>query len=149
EEQRQLALVDTLTELPNRAAWDERLEVEVARWQRYGGELLLAVLDVDHFKRINDDFGRLAGDRVLKIIAGELRKRLRKTDFLARFGGEEFVLLIPGTPLEGGVQLLETLRAAVEACPFHFRGEPVTITLSGGIAEFRNDEATDATFEQI
>ena len=65
---------------------------------------------------------------VLKIIAGELSKRLRKTDFLARFGGEEFVLLLPGTPLEGGQQLLETLRAGVESCPFHFRGEPVTIT---------------------
>lgn len=148
EEQRQKSLTDPLTGLPNRAAWSERLDLEIARHQRYGGQLLMAVLDIDHFKRINDGYGHLAGDRVLKIIAGELQKRLRKTDFIARFGGEEFVLLIPGTPLEGGVQLLETLRAAVEACPFHFRGEPVTITLSGGIAEFRNDEATEATFER-
>ncbi|WP_313337983.1 GGDEF domain-containing protein [Stutzerimonas nitrititolerans] len=148
EEQRQLALVDTLTELPNRAAWDERLEVEVARWQRYGGELLLAVLDVDHFKRINDDFGRLAGDRVLKIIAGELRKRLRKTDFLARFGGEEFALLLPHTPLPEGLRLLDTLRQGIEQCPFHFKGEPVTVTLSGGLGRFAEGETLEQVFER-
>ncbi|MGA4320297.1 diguanylate cyclase [Ectopseudomonas hydrolytica] len=148
EEQRQKSLLDPLTGLPNRAAWSERLELEVARRARYGGELLLAVLDVDHFKRINDGYGHLAGDRVLKIIAGELHKRLRKTDFIARFGGEEFVLLIPATPLEGGMQLLETLRAAIEACPFHFKGEPVTITLSTGLAEFRDGESAEAVFER-
>ncbi|WP_313223084.1 GGDEF domain-containing protein [Stutzerimonas nitrititolerans] len=148
EEQRQLALVDTLTELPNRAAWDERLEVEVARWQRYGGELLLAVLDVDQFKRINDDFGHLAGDRVLKIIAGELRKRLRKTDFIARFGGEEFALLLPHTPLPEGLRLLDTLRQGIEQCPFHFKGEPVTVTLSGGLGRFAKGETLEQVFER-
>lgn len=148
EEQRQLALVDTLTELPNRAAWDERLEVEVARWQRYGGELLLAVLDVDHFKRINDDFGHLAGDRVLKIIAGELRKRLRKTDFIARFGSEEFALLLPHTPLPEGLRLLDTLRQGIEQCPFHFKGEPVTVTLSGGLGRFAEGETLEQVFER-
>lgn len=148
EEQRHLALVDTLTELPNRAAWDERLEVEVARWQRYGGELLLAVLDVDHFKRINDDFGHLAGDRVLKIIAGELRKRLRKTDFIARFGGEEFALLLPHMPLPEGLRLLDTLRQGIEQCPFHFKGEPVTVTLSGGLGRFAEGETLEQVFER-
>jgi diguanylate cyclase len=148
EEQRQKSLLDPLTGLPNRAAWIERLELEVARRQRYGGQLLLAALDIDHFKRINDGYGHLAGDRVLKIIAGELSKRLRKTDFMVRFGGEEFVLLIPATPLAGGVQLLETLRAAIEACPFHFKGEPVTITLSAGIAEFHDGETPEAAFER-
>ncbi|MGA4633405.1 GGDEF domain-containing protein [Pseudomonas solani] len=148
EEQRQKALSDTLTGLPNRAAWSERLELEVARWKRYGGELLLAVLDIDHFKRINDNYGHLAGDKVLKIIAGEIAKRLRKTDFIARFGGEEFVLLIPATPLEGGQQLLDTLRSAIEQCPFHFKGEPVTITLSGGLVSFVEGEKDEQTFER-
>ncbi|WJN59502.1 GGDEF domain-containing protein [Pseudomonas sp. SO81] len=146
EEQRQKALTDPLTGLANRAGWAERLELEVARWRRYGGELLLAVLDIDHFKRINDGYGHLAGDKVLKIIAGELLKRLRKTDFLARFGGEEFVLLVPSTPLEGGQQLLETLRGAIESCPFHFRGEPVTITLSGGLTAFLPGESSETAF---
>ena len=148
EEQRQKALIDPLTGLPNRAGWSERLELEMARWKRYGGELLLAVLDIDHFKRINDNYGHLAGDKVLKIIAGELAKRLRKTDFIARFGGEEFVLLIPSTPLEGGQQLLQTLLDGVEQCPFHFRGERVTITLSAGLTAFSNDEDSDKVFER-
>ena len=148
EEQRQKSLLDPLTGLANRAGWNERLELEMARWQRYGGELLLAVVDIDHFKRINDNYGHLAGDKVLKIIANELRKRLRKTDFIARFGGEEFVLLIPATPLEGGMQLLETLRGGIEACPFHFKGEPVTITLSAGISSFANGEFGAQVFER-
>jgi len=148
EEQRQKALVDALTGLPNRAAWNERLEVEGARWQRYGGELLMAVLDVDHFKRINDEYGHLAGDKVLKIIAGELAKRVRVTDFIARFGGEEFVLLMPSTPMEGGLKLLDVLRTAIEACPFHFKGQPVTITLSGGLAAYHPGEVAEQVFER-
>ena len=148
EEQRQKALIDPLTGLANRAGWSERVELEMARWQRYGGDLLLAVLDIDHFKRINDGYGHLAGDKVLKLIASELSKRLRKTDFMARFGGEEFVLLIPATPLAGGQQLLETLREAIEACPFHFKGEPVTITLSGGITAFSSGDQVDQAFKR-
>ncbi len=148
EEQRQKALIDPLTGLPNRAGWGERLELEMARWKRYGGELALAVLDIDHFKRINDGYGHLAGDKVLKIIAGELAKRLRKTDFIARFGGEEFVLLIPSTPLEGGRQLLQTLLDGVEQCPFHFRGERVTITLSAGLTSFVSGESSEKVFER-
>ena len=148
EEQRQKALCDPLTGLPNRAAWSERLELEVARWQRHGGDLLLAVLDVDLFKRINDGYGHLAGDKVLKIIANELQRRLRKTDFIARFGGEEFVVLLGATPVVGAVTLLEQLRAAVAACPFHFKGERVVITLSAGLAAFAPGEDADTVFER-
>ncbi len=148
EDQRQKALTDPLTGLPNRAALSERLEQEVARRHRDGGDLLLAVLDIDHFKRINDDFGHLAGDKVLKIIAGELRKRLRQADFIARFGGEEFVVLLPATSLEAGRQLLERLRAAIAACPFHFKGEPLSITCSAGITAFEGNEAGEVVFER-
>lgn len=148
DEQRQKALSDPLTGLPNRAAWSERLELEVARWQRYGGDLLLVVMDIDYFKRINDNYGHLAGDKVLKIVAGELAKRTRKTDFIARFGGEEFVLLVPGTPSEGGAQMVEMLRQAIAACPFHFKGEPVTITLSAGLSAFAPGDTPEAVFER-
>ncbi len=148
EVQRQKALQDPLTGLPNRAAWNERLEIELARQQRYGGDLLLAVIDIDHFKRINDGFGHLAGDKVLKIIAGELHRRLRKTDFIARFGGEEFVLLLPGTAVDGGEQLMESLRVAIEACPFHFKGEPVSITLSAGLTALLSGEPSDVAFQR-
>jgi diguanylate cyclase len=148
EEQRQKALIDPLTGLPNRAAWSERLEHEIKQWQQYGNTLSLAMLDLDHFKRINDNYGHLAGDKVLKIIATVLRKRLRGADFIARFGGEEFVLLLPATPPAVGAKLLETLRAAIEACPFHFKGERVTITISMGLASFRAGEHSDLVLKR-
>ncbi|WP_323165417.1 diguanylate cyclase [Pseudomonas bubulae] len=143
EEQRQKALIDPLTDLPNRAAWGERLQYEVDQWQKNGNPLLIAMLDLDHFKRINDGYGHLAGDKVLKIIATQLRKHLRPTDFIARFGGEEFVLLMPDTPLSAGLHLIEKLRAAIQACPFHFKGEPVTITTSIGVSAFRPGDRSD------
>ncbi|WP_460130470.1 GGDEF domain-containing protein [Pseudomonas sp. H1_D05] len=148
EVQRQKALIDPLTGLPNRAAWSERLEHEIKQWQQHGNTLSLAMLDLDHFKRINDNYGHLAGDKVLKIIATVLRKRLRGGDFIARFGGEEFVLLMPATPPAVGAKLLETLRAAIEACPFHFKGERVTITLSMGLATFRAGEHSDLVLKR-
>jgi diguanylate cyclase len=148
EVQRQKALIDPLTGLPNRAAWSERLEHEINQWQQHGNTLSLAMLDLDHFKRINDNYGHLAGDKVLKIIATVLRKRLRGSDFIARFGGEEFVLLMPGTPPAVGAKLLETLRAAIEACPFHFKGERVTITISMGLAIFRAGEHSDLVLKR-
>ncbi|MBV4548380.1 GGDEF domain-containing protein [Pseudomonas triticicola] len=148
EEQRQKALIDPLTGLPNRAAWSERLEHEIQQWQQHGNTLSLAMLDLDHFKRINDSYGHLAGDKVLKIIATVLRKRLRGSDFIARFGGEEFVLLLPATPPAVGAKLLETLRAAIEACPFHFKGERVTITISMGLAAFRVGEHSDLVLKR-
>jgi diguanylate cyclase len=148
EEQRQKALVDPLTGLPNRAAWSERLDHEISQWQQHGNNLLLAMLDLDHFKRINDNYGHLAGDKVLKIIASVLRKRLRGTDFIARFGGEEFVLLMPGTVPAAGAKLLENLRASIEACPFHFKGEPVTITVSMGMTAFKPGEHSDMVLKR-
>jgi diguanylate cyclase len=148
EEQRQKALIDPLTGLPNRAAWSERLDHEISQWQQHGNTLLLAMLDLDHFKRINDNYGHLAGDKVLKIIASVLRKRLRGTDFIARFGGEEFVLLMPDTAPTAGAKLLEKLRASIEACPFHFKGEPVTITISMGLTAFKPGEHSDLVLKR-
>ena len=149
EEQRRKALLDPLTGIANRAALTERLELEYARIQRNNSSLLLTIIDIDHFKRINDDYGHLAGDKVLKIIAQELSKRLRKTDFIARFGGEEYVILLPETPLAEGKKLIETLRLVIQACPFHFRGEPVTITFSAGIGQICPQESLDDAFERI
>ena len=148
EVQRQKALIDPLTGLPNRAAWSERLEYEVNAWHQQGNNLSLAMLDLDHFKRINDGYGHLAGDKVLKIIANVLSKRLRATDFIARFGGEEFVLLMPDSALGDALELGERLRAAIEACPFHFKGERVTITMSIGMAQFQPGERSDLALKR-
>jgi diguanylate cyclase len=106
------------------------------------------MLDLDRFKSINDGYGHLAGDKVLKIVANVLRKRLRSGDFLARFGGEEFVLLMPATELEEGVRLLDDLRAAVEECPFHFKGERVTVTVSMGVTAFQIGERSDMALKR-
>lgn len=84
----------------------------------------------------------------MKIIAGVLRKRLRGSDFIARFGGEEFVLLIPNTSWPVGARLAETLRAAIEACPFHFKGERVTITMSIGMSAFKPGERSDLVLKR-
>ncbi|MBX8529993.1 diguanylate cyclase [Pseudomonas cichorii] len=148
EEQRQKALIDPLTSLPNRAAWGERLEKEVALWQQDKTNLLVCILDLDHFKRINDGYGHLAGDKVLKIVASVLKKRMRSTDFLARFGGEEFVMLLPATHVSIALTLLDELRAAVELCPFHFKGERVTITVSMGVTAFRTGERSDVALKR-
>lgn len=148
EEQRQKALIDPLTNLPNRAAWGERLEQETDRWQKTKSSLLICIFDLDHFKRINDGYGHLAGDKVLKIIASQLKQRLRPEDFMARFGGEEFVMLLPNTQVGTGLAHLEKLRAAVEACPFHFKGEPVTITVSVGVTALRQGERTDVALKR-
>lgn len=148
EEQRQKALIDPLTGLPNRAAWSERLEHDVQAWQATGEPLCLAILDLDHFKRINDSYGHLAGDKVLKIVTNVLRTRLRGRDFIARFGGEEFVLLLPGSALEAGRALSDDLRAAVEACPFHFKGERVTVTVSIGVSAFQTGDLAEAVLKR-
>src|SRR5690606_850637 len=147
-EQQRLALLDMLTQLPNRQAYEQRLLEEYERWKRYARPLALAVCDIDNFKSINDTFGHLAGDKVLRIIARTLTQRLRKTDFIARFGGEEFVILMPETDRQGALQIIEAIREAVASCPFHFRDEPLSITLSAGIAEFADTTSPEAIFER-
>jgi diguanylate cyclase len=146
EEQRQLALRDVLTQLPNRAGYEQRLAQEFERWQRYGRPLTLVVCDIDHFKKVNDTYGHLAGDKVLRIIAKTLAKRLRKTDYIARFGGEEFVILLPETSEQNGFDVVNTVREAIASCPFHFKEKPVSITLSFGVTEFREGDQPEAVF---
>ncbi len=147
-EERARALIDLLTQLPNREAWQERLAFEYNRWQRYRHPLTIAVLDIDLFKRVNDSYGHKAGDRVLQLVARELQERLRNTDFIARFGGEEFVLLLPETPCAAAQGVLNELRGHIAELPFHFRGEPVTVTFSAGVAEFGDGDTEDTVFDR-
>ncbi len=147
-EQRRLALLDSLTQLPNRRAYEERIEQEFERWQRYGRPLSLALCDVDNFKVINDSFGHLAGDKVLRIIARTMRNRLRKADFMARYGGEEFAILMPETTAEEALAVIEAIRVAIAESPFHFRNQPVPITLSGGISALQRGDQRDDLFER-
>lgn len=138
KEERGKALRDSLTQLPNREAYDERFELELERWKRYQKPTTLVVADIDFFKKINDNYGHLSGDKVLQIIAKELRNRIRKTDFVARYGGEEFVMLLPETDIDTATQVVEKVREMVGRLPFHFRDENIQITMSFGLIEFKN-----------
>ena len=140
------AASDTLTGLPNRLAYIERLALERAHMARAGTPLALAVLDLDRFKAINDTWGHQAGDRVLRHVARELRKRVRAQDFLARFGGEEFVMLLPGTDRDGALALTEVLRRHIADCRFKFRDQRVPITVSCGVTELSADEPVSQAF---
>nr|WP_166269645.1 GGDEF domain-containing protein [Marinobacter caseinilyticus] len=147
-EERKRALTDVLTQLPNREAWGERLEFEYTRWQRYGHPTTLCVLDIDHFKRVNDAFGHKAGDRVIQWVAKTLQERLRNTDFAARYGGEEFVVLLPETEPDVACQVIEGLRLYVSELPFHFQGEPVQVTFSAGLSAFTPGPDATIIFDQ-
>jgi len=147
-EQRSRATTDVLTQLPNREALRERLDLELQRWHRYGNPLSLALLDIDFFKRFNDSYGHKAGDRVLQLVAKALQDRLRQTDFIARFGGEEFVVLLPETSPEVAKEVLDDLRSHIRKLPFHFRGEPVFVTFSAGVAGFEPDDQSDSVFDR-
>ncbi|WP_203298791.1 GGDEF domain-containing protein [Marinobacter sediminum] len=146
--ERERAMTDLLTQLPNREAWQERLSFEFNRWQRYRNELTIGLMDIDLFKRINDGYGHKAGDRVLQLISRELKAGLRTTDYVARYGGEEFVLLFPETGPEAALVAMEKLRQRISKLPFHFSGQPVTVTFSAGLAAFRRGDSEEVVFER-
>jgi diguanylate cyclase len=146
--ERQRAKTDLLTQLPNREAWQERFSFEFNRWKRYHHPLTVGVMDIDFFKQVNDSYGHKAGDRVLQLIAKEIKSRLRNTDFAARFGGEEFTLLFPETRPDDALVAMDKLRAHISALPFHFEGNRVTITFSAGLAAFAPDDTEETVFER-
>lgn len=148
QEKHEQAVRDPLTGLYNRLAYDERVMQEFARWRRYEKPMVLMMIDVDHFKNVNDTYGHKAGDKALVLIADQLRNHLRESDFLARFGGEEFVVLMPETDLESAVVAAEKLRAAVEQCQFHYQNAQVKITVSAGLAQLRKDDSTESVFKR-
>jgi diguanylate cyclase len=147
-DERRQAQTDALTGIPNRLAYEERLLQEIARWKRFATPLVLLVWDVDHFKRINDKFGHRAGDKVLRTIARTLADAVRETDFIARYGGEEFVHLMTGAGLDDCLVVADKLRTRVQEAGFHFRGDAVTVTVSCGVALFRDGDSTETWFER-
>lgn len=129
-----LTTVDGLTQVNNRRSFDEAIEREISRCRRYGRTLSLVLIDVDHFKRINDTFGHLAGDAVLKEVASAIKKRIRKEDLLARYGGEEFAVLTPEVDQKGALAMAEKVRKVVEKHEFSFDGERIPVTISCGVS---------------
>ena len=150
EQIRQLATHDDLTGLLNRRAMLDRMQLEQRRSLRSGSPLLIAQLDIDHFKAVNDTHGHAAGDLVLQRFADTVRRNVRDTDVLARWGGEEFVLLLCDTPAADAVTLMERLRQAVQAMqvPVAQGGQPITVTVSIGLARHTPADPLAGTLER-
>jgi diguanylate cyclase (GGDEF)-like protein len=129
-----MTTVDGLTQVFNRRYFEDAIERELSRSRRYSRPLSLVLIDIDHFKKINDTWGHLAGDAVLKDVARTVRTRTRREDVLARYGGEEFALLLPEIDLKGASLLAEKVRKLVEKHTFTFDGEDIDVTLSAGVA---------------
>ncbi len=134
EEIYRMTIVDGLTQIHNKRALFEALEKELMRARRYERDLSLLMFDIDFFKRINDQYGHLAGDHVLRELARIVQERIRREEVFARYGGEEFVILLPETPLPGAAALAESLRARVANHSFVFQGERIPVTVSIGTA---------------
>ncbi|MBI5804507.1 GGDEF domain-containing protein [candidate division TA06 bacterium] len=125
---------DSLTGMYNRRFIDLQLVREFIRAQRYNRNLTVIMADLDHFKRINDDFGHQTGDQVLMIVAQILKESCREVDFIARYGGEEFLLLLPETPSNGAIFVCERIRKAVEGHDWDQLANGLKVTISQGIA---------------
>lgn len=145
EEIYRLMTIDGLTQLVNKRFFNEALEREVNRAKRYGRPLALLLIDIDHFKRKNDEFGHVAGDAVLRQLALAIGPRLRRDDIFARVGGEEFAILLPELDAAAGLATAERVRKIVEESPFSFDEVAIPCTVSVGIAYL--DETTAAAAE--
>ncbi|WP_237466660.1 GGDEF domain-containing protein [Vibrio stylophorae] len=147
-DQQHRLFLDHLTKVYNRAALQERLEQEYRRWLRYQQPLCVAMIDIDHFKEINDTYGHLAGDKALKVIARTMHKALSDTDFIARFGGEEFVVILSDSDEKTRQSILTNLRDAVSHIPFKFRDHKVSITVSVGATLFQESDTPTSVLER-
>jgi len=138
------ATVDGLTELFNRYWLDKMLPRQMERSRRSGLPLCVLMLDIDHFKRVNDEFGHPAGDEVIREVARRLRDNIRALDLPARYGGEEFALICPSTSLDAALGLAERLRLVVAETPVETGGEQIHISLSAGVAQMEGTDGAEA-----
>jgi two-component system, cell cycle response regulator len=136
EEIYRLMTVDGLTDLHNKRFFTEAIEKEIARCRRYERAFSLVFFDIDHFKKINDTYGHLAGDAVLRQVGALVKLRLRHTDIPARTGGEEFGIIVPEVALDGARLLADKLRRSIEEAHFKFEGTVIPVTVSLGVAEW-------------
>ena len=139
---------DVLTEVANRRGLMQAFDVETARLERQGGELSIGLLDIDNFKKLNDTLGHAVGDVALKTLAGHVQKQLRAVDIVARFGGEEFVVLLPGVPVDEAQGTLTRLQRLLSASLFMHDGREVFVTFSAGVTQFRAGETLEAALER-
>ncbi|PCI70038.1 MAG: GGDEF domain-containing protein [Piscirickettsiaceae bacterium] len=140
------AFTDQLTGVANRRAYDQRIKVEYERLKRSKGSLIIAIIDIDHFKRINDNYGHPAGDKVLKTVSQLINKQVRESDFFGRVGGEEFTVIFVESDIENALKRLNDFRERVQGCKFGIKGQRVIITVSAGCAKFEADDDPDSVY---
>jgi diguanylate cyclase (GGDEF)-like protein len=140
EEIYRLTTIDGLTQVFNRRYFLEQLDREVSRAKRYRRELSLIMFDLDHFKQVNDSYGHLAGDYVLKQLATVIKGKIRREDIMARYGGEEFAIILPEIDATNTVQFAEKIRKLVEKTTFRFEDAKITVTVSIGVATCRDTD---------
>jgi two-component system, cell cycle response regulator len=131
---KELAYVDGLTGIHNRRFFEMRIGEELERASRFQGSLSIVMCDIDHFKRLNDEFGHLLGDEVLRSVSGILKQQLRKMDMVCRYGGDEFVIVVPETTGNNAARVAEKLRRQIET--HHYPGVPRPVTISCGVADY-------------
>lgn len=132
---------DSLTQVFNRHHFNEVISNEVSRTKRYENNLALIILDIDHFKSVNDTYGHLVGDEVLKHVARTLKEKTRENDTVARYGGEEFTVILPETNMRNASEAAEKLRSVIESSNYQLEnGNQIKITISAGIASFQENE---------
>jgi diguanylate cyclase (GGDEF)-like protein len=146
--QRKTALSDQLTKLPNRIAYEEKVQFEIQQAKNNGTPLCVGIIDIDHFKKINDAYGHSVGDKTLQVIAKHIRQYLPKEDFVARWGGEEFVVLLPNSSVEEAFAKVEIMRKKISALPFKFKDQRVTVTLSCGLCPITQESTLEEAFEK-
>ncbi|PIE54388.1 MAG: diguanylate cyclase response regulator [Dethiosulfovibrio peptidovorans] len=140
---------DQLTKLPNRYALFDRLNAEMARADRDGGGLIVSMVDLDFFKKVNDTYGHMVGDQVLCSVARRLRKALRPYDIVGRYGGEEFLLILPGDGMEDGIRTVERVRLLVEETPIKLNDDTaIPVTISAGVALYQGGMTMDTLVRQ-
>ncbi len=137
-----MSATDPLTTVYNRRYFQQALDAEVSRAQRHERGLALIMLDIDHFKAVNDEHGHPAGDAVLRVVAHEMASLLREHDVIARYGGEEFAVILPETDKRGIVAVAERLRERVEKTPVEHHGKLIAVTVSAGCAVLRGGETS-------
>jgi diguanylate cyclase len=142
------ARTDQLTGLPNRRAFDEELARRYAEFARKGTPLSLVLVDIDHFKAFNDDHGHLAGDDVLRSVANRLRDCHRDIDMVARFGGEEFAVILPDTASADALSPAERARLAIATDVFACGAKQVSVTISCGVAQLQPAESVDSVLRR-
>jgi len=144
-----LTTVDSLTQVYNKRYLLETMEREIARAHRYENELSIVMFDLDHFKDVNDTHGHLAGDHILRELSLEIRNRIRQSDIMGRYGGEEFVIILTNTGLNDAISFAENVRKCIQQHSFNFEDKNIPITISLGVAQLeKNMETPEALIEK-